>query len=70
MNDYPDSPVAPKAAYAIGYIYEEVLPDRQKAERAYLRLLRDYPYSQQAEYARAFLGIVTPEIEEEVRSDS
>jgi TolA-binding protein len=69
LNDHGDSEVAPKAAYAIAYIYEKVLNDETNAQRAYLRLLREYPSSQQAGFARAYLGI-TPEILEETRVDS
>ena len=69
LNDHGDSEVAPKAAYAIAYIYEKVLNDETGAQRAYLRLLREYPSSQQAGFARAYLGI-TPELLEESRSDS
>jgi hypothetical protein len=46
-----------------------VLNDEANAQRAYLRLLREYPGSQQAGFARAYLGIA-PETFEESRSDS
>jgi TolA-binding protein len=69
LKDFPQSPVAPKAAYAIAYIYEKVLRDKSKAEEAYQLLLRDYPDSQQAEYARKYLEGEKPKIDE-TRSDS
>jgi len=70
LNDFPESDVAPKAAYAVAYIYEKILDDASKAQRAYLRLVTDYPFSQQAGFARAYLGIVPPDPVEESRSDS
>jgi TolA-binding protein len=70
LNDYPTSDVAPKAAYAIAYIYQRILGDKTKAEAAYRRLLRDYPGSQQAEYARKYFEQNRPLELEETRSDS
>ncbi len=69
LKDFTQIPVAPKAAYAVAYIYDKVLGDRAKAEVAYQRLLRDYPDSQQAEYARKYLEGTQPKLEES-RSDS
>jgi TolA-binding protein len=69
LNEYPQSPVAPKAAYAIAYIYEKVFFDRVKAEMFYQLLIRDYPDSQQAEYARKYIEGVQPKMEE-TQSDS
>jgi len=57
LADFPDSPEAPKAAYAVAYIYEAYLKDETQARLAYQRLVRDYPESQQAEYARDYLGM-------------
>lgn len=55
LADYPNSDVAPKAAYAIAYIYDKVFGDQANAQVAYQRLLRDYPDSQQAAYVRTYL---------------
>jgi TolA-binding protein len=70
LAEFPNSDVAPKAAYAIAYIYEKVLDDKPKAKLAYRRLLRDYPSSQQAEFARKYFEDNKPEALEETRSDS
>ncbi len=56
LNDYPESDVAPKAAYAIGYIYAVMIGDTLKAREAYEYLLDRFPDSQQAAYAKHFLG--------------
>jgi len=48
LDDYPDSPAAPRAAYAIGYIEEEVLKDEDAAQKAYALLEEKYPESLQA----------------------
>jgi TolA-binding protein len=55
LTVFPNSEIAPKAAYAIGYIYAELLKDADKARLAFMKLINDYPESQQAEYARAYL---------------
>ena len=70
LADYPQSEVAPKAAYAIAYIYDKVFNDPANARVAYQRLLRDYPDSQQAEYVRAYLNSKEGKVLEQSRSDS
>ncbi|UCH82730.1 MAG: tetratricopeptide repeat protein [Candidatus Latescibacterota bacterium] len=52
LDDFPDSDLAPKAAYAIAYIYDDRLEDREQARQAYEFLMNRYPGSQQAEQAR------------------
>ena len=55
LAEFPHSEYAPKAAYAIGYIYETMLGDSLKALEAFKYLIVNYPESQQAAYARKFL---------------
>lgn len=55
LDKYPTSMVAPKAAYAIAYIYDTVLEDEGRARDAYQLVIDRYPDSQQAEYARSAL---------------
>ncbi len=57
LDEYPESDLAPKAAYAIAYIYDFHFEDRDTAEEAYEYLIDRYPASQQAEYARKALGL-------------
>jgi len=52
LDEYPDSDLAPKAAYAIAYIYDVNMGDAEKAREAYEYVVSRYPDSQQAEYAR------------------
>ena len=59
MRDYPNDELAPRAAYAIGYIYDEYMDDKQEALRAYRRVVREYPDSQQAEFAQEQLRQLT-----------
>lgn len=60
VDEYPDTEYAPKAAYALGYIYGELLGDEAGARRAYRVLQERYPNSQQAVNARSFMvGRVT-----------
>ncbi len=56
LDDFPDSDLAPRAAYAIAYIYENHLNDPARAREAYQDLLTRYPDSQQAEHARDSLA--------------
>lgn len=55
LDEYPASVVAPKAAYAIAYIYSDILKDVDKARIAYQRVIDNYPESQQAEYSKAYM---------------
>jgi TolA-binding protein len=57
LDQYPNSEVAPKAAYAVAYIYETLLKEPAKARAAYLVVVQRYPESQQAVYARRYLGL-------------
>jgi len=59
VRDYPRDELAPKAAYAIGFIYDEYMDDKVQAEGAYRRVIREYPDSQQAEFAREQLRQLT-----------
>ncbi|MCZ6767306.1 MAG: tetratricopeptide repeat protein [bacterium] len=59
VRDYPNDELAPRAAYAIGYIYDEYMDDKQEALKAYRRVVREYPDSQQAEFAREQLRQLT-----------
>jgi TolA-binding protein len=56
LNDFPDSDLAPKAAYAIAFIYDTYLEDTEKAREAYELLLSRYPASQQAGFASSALA--------------
>ncbi|UCG51181.1 MAG: tetratricopeptide repeat protein [Candidatus Latescibacterota bacterium] len=62
LDEFPDSELAPKAAYAVAYIYDIRLDDAEKAREAYQYLVERYPNSQQAVYARIALGL--PPLEE------
>ncbi len=55
LEKYPDNELAPRAAYAIAYIYDVNLGDAEKARQAYEHVVSRYPASQQAEFARQAL---------------
>jgi len=56
LDKYPESEYAPRAAYAVGYIYAAVRGDTTSA-RVALAVLQDrYPDTQQAAYAYLLLG--------------
>jgi TolA-binding protein len=55
LDTFPDSEIAPKAAYAIGYIYGTIIEDTLKAKEAYRFVLDRYPDTQQADYAHRIL---------------
>lgn len=52
LDDYPESPLAPRAAYAIGYIAEENMEDPDAAAGAFALLEERYPDSPQARALR------------------
>lgn len=56
LDEFPDSDLAPRAAYAIAYIYDDRLDDPENAREAYQYLLTRYPETQQAEFARDMLA--------------
>ena len=52
LRDYPNSGASPRAAFAIGWIYDTVLLDTPRALDAYDAVVREYPGSPQARQAR------------------
>jgi TolA-binding protein len=52
LTEFPGSGQSPRAAFAIGWIYENNLHDRSRAISAYDGVMRDYPDSPQAREAR------------------
>jgi len=52
LQEYPDSPAAPRAAYAVGYIESQELGDEEKAQEAWALLEEKYPDSLQARARR------------------
>ena len=56
LDEFPESDLAPKAAYAIAFIYDTHLDDPTRAREAYQAVVDRYPESQQAEFARSALG--------------
>jgi TolA-binding protein len=69
LDEYPDSEFSPRAAYAIGYIYETRKNEAGKAIEAYMHLINTYPDSQQSDYAREALGM-PPVVRETAPPDS
>jgi tetratricopeptide (TPR) repeat protein len=66
------SPFAPKAQYAIGWIYEELILEPDSAVAHYRQLLREFPSTPYATTASAKLGdaqSLPPVKEREVRKD-
>ena len=61
IDQYPDSPYAPKASYAIAWILEYVKSDRQEAERAYQEILNAFSNTEYAKEAKIKLGMVKRE---------
>jgi TolA-binding protein len=61
LDEAPDGDLAPRAAYAIAYIYDVHLKDPEKAQEAYEYVVNRYPDTQQAQYAREALDRIAPE---------
>lgn len=55
LDGFPEGELAPRAAYAIGYVYDVRLEDAGKAREAYELVVTRYPETQQAQYAREAL---------------
>ncbi len=52
VDEFPDNDLAPRAAYAIAYIYDAELGDTTNAVPAYELVSTRYTYTQQGEFAR------------------
>lgn len=52
VDEFPDNDLAPRAAYAIAYIYDAQLGDTTNAVPAYELVSARYTYTQQGEFAR------------------
>ena len=52
VDEFPDSDLAPRAAYAIAYVYDTQLADTTNAVAAYETVSARYTYTQQGEFAR------------------
>jgi hypothetical protein len=58
VESFPGSPFAPRAQYAIGWIYENSLGQMDSAIATYKRLVEKYPSSPYAEKVRPLLVVV------------
>ncbi|OPX33174.1 MAG: hypothetical protein B1H40_00675 [Candidatus Latescibacteria bacterium 4484_181] len=60
LEQFPRSSLAPKACYAIGWIYKRCLQDTVCANQAFRELIQKYPVSTYAHAARRELGLEDP----------
>jgi len=60
LDQFPGSKFAPKAAYAIGWIFENVMEDSMEARGYFEKVLKEYPESPYAEDVRRRLGVNDP----------
>ncbi len=58
LDQYPDSPYAPKARYAIGWIHEYIRLERDGAEQIYRTLLDTHSNTDYGKEAKLKLGLV------------
>lgn len=58
VDDYPHSRLAPKALYAIGWIYEHDLNSNSKAIAIYQRLMKDFPQSPYSKTVKKKLALL------------
>jgi TolA-binding protein len=54
---YPESPLAPKAAYAAAWVLVNKLDREEEGMEEYRRIIENYPYTDYAEGARRLLGL-------------
>ena len=57
VEDYPESELAPKSLYAIGWILENIKNDEERSKEFYQKIWDQYPSSDYADLAWPFLGI-------------
>jgi hypothetical protein len=57
VTTYPRSPLAPKALYTIGWLYENILVSNDTASQWYARVEKEYPGSVYAEKVHPKLAI-------------
>ncbi len=55
IEHFPETSYAPRSAYAISWIWDQVKRDSLQAEKAYERILNDYPQTPYAQKAREWL---------------
>jgi tetratricopeptide (TPR) repeat protein len=48
ITKYPESPLVPKAIYSLGWVYENVYPNKDSALKYYTRLKTEFPASEYA----------------------
>jgi TolA-binding protein len=58
LKAYPDSPLAYKAQFLIGFVYSENLKDQENAKINYQKVIHDYPDCDLADDARYMLEIM------------
>lgn len=56
-QSYPESPLAPKAAYAAAWVLVNKLDREEEGMSAYRRIIEQYPYTDYADGARRILGM-------------
>jgi TolA-binding protein len=57
LTEFPESEFAPKAAFAVAYIYRDVKKDSVEASEAFAKIIDQFPDSEQAAFARQELGL-------------
>ncbi len=60
LEQFPESPLAAKAAYGIGWIYKTSFQDTARANQTFRTLIERYPASRYAYAARNELGLEDP----------
>jgi outer membrane protein assembly factor BamD (BamD/ComL family) len=65
-GEYPNSPMAPRSLYAVGWVYEHQLAQPESSLAAYKRLAVRYPASPAAAYVAPMLAVVDQELKAHV----
>jgi outer membrane protein assembly factor BamD (BamD/ComL family) len=63
---HPNSPMAPRSLYAVGWVYEHQLAQPESSLAAYRRLAAQYPASPAAAYVTPMLAVVDQELKAQV----
>ncbi len=64
-TDYPESPMAPKAVFMIGFVFDDKLKDTTRAAKSYTYFLEQYPDHPLAADAKQLLLMLKDTLDEE-----
>lgn len=65
LTEYPESPLAARSVFMIGFVFDDKLQDSARAVKSYTHFLRQYPNHPMAADARQLLQMLSDTLSEE-----